>query len=109
MPRLLSSQSAPELESVEYTAGLVQRSRVRQATLACLAEGQLDAFMYPSVRRVAAPIGEDQPGTNCRLSANSGLPAISVPGGFTEPGMHVGVELLGAAWSETAARSRLFI
>jgi amidase len=45
-------------------------------------------------------IGEMQIGTNCQLSANSGLPAITVPGGFTADGLPVGVELLGRAWSE---------
>ena len=42
-------------------------------------------------------IGEMQMGNNCRLSANSGLPAIVVPGGFTADGLPVGVELLGRA------------
>ena len=44
--------------------------------------------------------GQPQLGTNCHLSANSGLPAIVVPGGFTPDGLPVGVELLGRAWSE---------
>jgi Asp-tRNA(Asn)/Glu-tRNA(Gln) amidotransferase A subunit family amidase len=39
-------------------------------------------------------------GSNCQLSANSGLPAIVVPGGFTPDELPVGVELLGRAWSE---------
>jgi Asp-tRNA(Asn)/Glu-tRNA(Gln) amidotransferase A subunit family amidase len=41
-----------------------------------------------------------QMGSNCQLSANSGLPAIAVPGGFTADGLPVGLELLGRAWSE---------
>jgi amidase len=39
-------------------------------------------------------------GSNCQLSANSGLPAITTPAGFTADGLPVGVELLGRAWSE---------
>jgi Asp-tRNA(Asn)/Glu-tRNA(Gln) amidotransferase A subunit family amidase len=39
-------------------------------------------------------------GTNCRLSANSGLPAISVPIGFDADGVPIGLELLGRAHSE---------
>ena len=53
-----------------------------------------------TIRRKANVIGEMQMGTNCQLSANSGLPAITVPGGFTADGLPVGVELLGRAWSE---------
>lgn len=60
----------------------------------------LDALAYPTIRRKANVIGEAQGGTNCRLSSNSGLPAIVVPGGFTADGLPIGVELLGRAWSE---------
>jgi amidase len=53
------------------------------------------------VRRKATLIGAgSQAGVNCSLSAHSGLPAITVPAGFTEDGVPVGVELLGPAWSE---------
>jgi amidase len=52
------------------------------------------------VRRKAAPLGEEQPGSNCRLSANTGLPAVTVPAGFTADGLPVGLELLGPAWSD---------
>ena len=64
-----------------------------------MARHDLDALAYPTIRQVAAPIGQEQFGTNCRLSANSGLPAISVPAGFAE-GMPVGLELLAEPWAE---------
>jgi Asp-tRNA(Asn)/Glu-tRNA(Gln) amidotransferase A subunit family amidase len=34
------------------------------------------------------------------LSAYTGLPALLVPGGFTDDGLPGGVELLGRAWGE---------
>jgi amidase len=34
------------------------------------------------------------------LRGNSGLPAITVPGGFTPNGLPVGLQLLRRAWSE---------
>jgi Asp-tRNA(Asn)/Glu-tRNA(Gln) amidotransferase A subunit family amidase len=68
--------------------------------LKTMADNRVEALAYPTIRRKANVIGEMQMGTNCRLSANSGLPAISVPGGFTPDGLPVGVELLGRAWSE---------
>ena len=44
--------------------------------------------------------GETQPGSNCVLSATSGLPAIVVPGGYTPDGLPVGVEMLGRPFAE---------
>ena len=65
-----------------------------------MADNNLDALAYPTIRQIAAPLGEDQEGSNCHLSANSGLPSITVPAGFVEEGLPVGLELLGRAWSE---------
>jgi hypothetical protein len=65
-----------------------------------MVDNGVEALAYPTIRRKANVIGELQMGTNCQLSANSGLPAIIVPGGFTADGLPVGLELLGRAWSE---------
>jgi hypothetical protein len=64
-------------------------------------EQRLDVLAYPVLRRRPASIGEPQRGTNCQLSAGTGLPAISMPAGFTDDDVPVGVELLGPAWSES--------
>lgn len=58
-------------------------------------ENDLDALAYPSIRRIAAPIGDPAPGSNCQLSATTGMPALTVQAGFSEEGVPVGVELLG--------------
>ena len=65
-----------------------------------LTEQNLDALLYPTIRQTARPIGQGQPGSACQLSAVSGLPAITVPAGFAQDDMPVGLELLGAPWSE---------
>lgn len=84
-----------------------RRARIRQAALravtaAVLDEQRLDAIVYPTLRRKPARIGDAQPGTNCQLSAHSGLPALSLPAGFTADEVPIGMELLGPAWSERA-------
>jgi len=84
----------------DYLAELNHRHVLRQRILAVMAEQQLDVLAYPSIRRVAQPLGLDQPGSNCRLASNSGLPALTLPAGFTAQGLPVGLELLGPAWSE---------
>ena len=76
-----------------------RRDVIRRQLLAMMAQHNVDALVYPTIRRIAAPLGEEQMGTNCRLSANSGLPAISVPVGFVE-GVPVGLEILAESWSE---------
>ena len=60
----------------------------------------LTLLAYPTIRRKAAPIGQPQIGSNCQLSATTGLPAMSLPAGFTEDGLPVALELLGRAFSE---------
>ena len=82
-----------------YFREMAQRKVVRRALLRLLAENNLDALAYPSIRHVAARIGEDQMGTNCRLAACSGMPAISVPAGFSER-LPVGLELLAEPWAD---------
>jgi Asp-tRNA(Asn)/Glu-tRNA(Gln) amidotransferase A subunit family amidase len=95
------ARNAPTTRETEAT----RRARIKQAalravTLAVLDEQRLQAVVYPSLRRKPARIGEAQAGTNCSLSAHSGLPALSVPAGFTDDAVPVGMELLGPAWSE---------
>lgn len=97
---LRGSQAVESRDTKEYLEHIVKRTTLRDAVLTAMADQRLDVLVYPTIKRTAAPIGETQPGTNCHLSANSGLPAITVPAGFTAAGLPVGVEMLGRAWSE---------
>jgi Asp-tRNA(Asn)/Glu-tRNA(Gln) amidotransferase A subunit family amidase len=97
---LLASEAMSERSRVEYLEALLDRQRLRQRVLALMARERLDALLYPSIRRVAARHGQPQLGSNCGLSANTGLPALSLPAGFTAAGLPVGMELLGVPWSE---------
>jgi amidase len=97
---LRGAQAVDSRDTKEYLEHIVKREKLRVAILKAMADQRVDALAYPVIRRKANLIGEAQLGTNCHLSANSGLPAIVVPGGFTPDGLPVGVELLGRAWSE---------
>jgi amidase len=87
-------------ESDAYRRARVRRATVRDLVAGALQEQRVDALAYPVLRRRPAAIGEPQRGTNCQLSASAGLPAISLPAGLTDDGVPIGVELMGAAWSE---------
>ena len=98
---LARSLEVEELDTEDYRASLARRDENRAAVTALLDERELDALLYPTIRRTARPIGQPQPGSNCALSATSGLPAITVPAGFADDDMPVGLELLGRAWAES--------
>ena len=97
---LARSLEVEELDTADYRASLAKRDEIRVYVTALLDRHRLDALIYPTIRRTARPIGQPQPGSNCALSATSGLPAVTVPAGFADDDMPVGVELLGRGWSE---------
>jgi Asp-tRNA(Asn)/Glu-tRNA(Gln) amidotransferase A subunit family amidase len=86
------ARNAPETRETETTRrARIKQAALRQVTEALIDEQRLDALVYPALRRRPARIGEAQGGTNCQLSAHSGLPALSVPAGFTTDGVPIGV------------------
>jgi amidase len=87
-------------DTEEYRRALIKRETIRHAVTAALDEHRLVALVYPTLRRKPARIGDVQMGTTCQLSASAGLPALSVPAGFTDDGLPIGIEFIGRAWSE---------
>jgi Asp-tRNA(Asn)/Glu-tRNA(Gln) amidotransferase A subunit family amidase len=81
--------------SEEYRQALAKRTAVAEMILKAMEEQQLDALVYPTMRRKPARINDPQAGSTCQLSASTGFPAISMPAGFTADGLPAGVELLG--------------
>lgn len=86
--------------SPAYTTALGRRTTARTMVVAFMDSARLDAIVYPTMRRKPALINEPQRGQNCQLSAVTGLPALSIPAGFTPDGLPIGVELLGRALSD---------
>ncbi len=99
-PSLHASSNLAQGKAATYTQEMAQREVVRAALLELMQANRVDALAYPTIRRVAAKLGDEQSGTNCRIAANSGLPAITVPAGFTADGLPVGLELLAPPWHE---------
>lgn len=98
---LVEGKQFTEPAQTDATPGL------RQAMLTAMAEEDLDAVIYPTVSAPPVEIPDDEPpsqpgdSVNCTLSAASGLPAITIPAGFTETDeLPVGLELLGRPFDE---------
>jgi amidase len=96
-----NSQPDNYLTSEDYKGRLAARSALTAAVLQVMDEQRLDALVYPTARRIAPTIGGNQLGSNAGLSAQTGLPAITVPAGFTAGGFPVGLEMLGRAFAES--------
>lgn len=91
----MTRSQASVVNQQAYADAMAARTVLRTAVEAVLQEHELDALVYPPIAEQPVFIGNSQPGNNCSLSANSGLPAISIPVGFDAAGLPVGMELLG--------------
>jgi Asp-tRNA(Asn)/Glu-tRNA(Gln) amidotransferase A subunit family amidase len=98
-PIFRASNDAKE-GSEEYRRALALRKKVKDEVLEVMKKRKLDAIVYPTLRVKPARIGDPQPGSSCTVSAHSGLPAFSMPAGFTADGVPVGVEILGREFEE---------
>ncbi|MEF8800036.1 MAG: amidase family protein [Halolamina sp.] len=89
-------------ENAEYLDRLERRREIRVDTEARLVEHDLDALLYPpsTVPPVKIPAHQPFEELRCELAAHTGLPAITVPAGFTDDGLPVGLELLGRKFAE---------
>ncbi len=90
------SQTLDKVPNIEnYNAALEARTNLRGALSLIFEINDLDALVYPTMGKIPVFIGEPQTGSNCSMAANSGLPALSMPAGFTKAGIPVGLEFLG--------------
>lgn len=91
----------------EYGERLDQQQEFQRVVTSVMIENGLDAIVYPSVK-ITPPTIEDTLGkrfwdyfpTNTSIGSQLRWPAISVPIGFTDDGLPVGLEILGVPYSE---------
>jgi amidase len=95
-------------EDVGYLRGRLDQEHFRRLILNVFASQRLDFLIYPTVQ-VVPPTHEELASakytarsfpTNTVIASQAGLPALTIPVGFTEDGLPVGLELLGAPLSE---------
>ncbi|HEX9562666.1 MAG TPA: amidase family protein [Gemmatimonadaceae bacterium] len=87
-------------DSEAYRRALAKQGALKARLVALFDSLKLDALVYPTMQRRPVFVGEAQSGTTCSLSAHSGLPALSLPAGFTNDGLPVGLELMGRPFDD---------
>ena len=97
-------------EAPDYFMRLAARERLQRSILNVIAMHRLGAILFPDVQ-VPPPLKSDVHSgrwtvlsfpTNTLMASQAGLPAISMPAGFTDDGLPVGVELVGKPYDEAA-------
>ena len=83
-----------------YRRALARQAAARARIIAVMDSLGVDALVYPTMRRRPVLVGDPQLGSTCGLSAQTGLPALSIPAGFTADGLPVAIELLGRPFSD---------
>jgi amidase len=96
---LRRSDASDVRDSEAYRTALSRRGPLLDAVVAFMNANRLDALVYPTIRTTAALVGEQQRGSNCQLSASTGMPALSVPAGWSGE-LPIGIELLGRPFDD---------
>lgn len=77
-----------------------RRMSFRDTLVAFMDDNHLDAIVYPTSDHPARQVGHGQDGDRCATAPLAGLPALTVPVGFTPDGLPVGLEFMGRPFDE---------
>lgn len=97
----------PEQTDSYYKQRHAQK-QFQQEIIKVIVEYRLDAIVFPDVK-VLPPVQKDIPNmdytvltfpTNTIISSQSGVPSISMPAGFSDDGIPVGIEMIGKPYDE---------
>jgi len=106
--RFRSADSSGVRDSPAYQRALAKQRTTRDAFVALMDSLRVDVLIYPTMRRRPVLVGDPQLGSTCNLSAQTGLPAITVPAGFMVEGLPVGIEMLGRPFADAKLVSLAF-
>lgn len=100
LPLLKEMQKFSRLKTSQWLIGRRFQRRLYQALQASAEHYAIDAFLYPSVCRQPTNLEKMPPGCAPELAAISGLPAVTLPCGYAEGGLPVGIEILAKTRDE---------
>ena len=95
-----SADTASARDSESHRKVIAKQAVVRARIIALMDSLKLDAIAYPTSTRRPVLVGDPQLGGTCALASQTGLPAISMPAGFTADGLPTGLELMGRPFSD---------
>jgi amidase len=95
-----SGDTASARNSTAHRAALAKQLVLRNRMIAFMDSARLDAIAYPTIGQRPVLVGSPQTASSCALASQSGLPAISMPAGFTSDGLPTAVELMGRPFSD---------
>lgn len=95
-------------DMVEYWRSVSGQESFQRSIVNVFAEHDLDGIVFPNVQVIPPTDEELREGkydaytfpTNTVIASQTSCPAMSLPGGFTDDGIPVGVELLGKPYDE---------
>lgn len=104
----IASGPADPMADADYLRLRLNQEHFRRHMLSLFADNDLDVLVYPTVQVIPPTHGELTDGlytaltfpTNTVIGSQAGLPALSVPVGFTDAGLPVGLEVLGTPFAE---------
>jgi Asp-tRNA(Asn)/Glu-tRNA(Gln) amidotransferase A subunit family amidase len=108
--RVLMRVVGHSVHELGYLELLLARETLRRDVLTAMASKGLDALVYatfdhqpiliPTDATTRTVLDSSGPGNNRRLSPVLGFPALTVPAGFTDDGLPVGLEFMSREFSE---------
>jgi Asp-tRNA(Asn)/Glu-tRNA(Gln) amidotransferase A subunit family amidase len=102
------ADTAQSRDSEGHKRMVARQAALRARMIAFMDSAKLDAIAYPTIGQRPALVGQPQLASNCALSSQSGLPAISMPAGFTSDGLPTGLELMGRPFADVRLVSFAF-
>ena len=106
--RYKQADTAQSRDSEGHKRMIARQALLRARMIAFMDSAELDAIAYPTIGQRPVLVGLAQLASNCALSSQSGLPAISMPAGFTSDGLPTALELMGRPFSDVRLVSFAF-